>query len=351
MKYLFLITAACLFLANGKIAIAQSTGNTSGIAPSAPGFSSKGQQMVEAQNLFDQYHTKYRNGGLEGRKILERVQARGLEKTAENVKSIRSVLSSKVTNDEKVVLARILGSLYTHDNKTGMNNAIAGDLRGLTYSGQKDVARTATLAFSRMGYFPDSNEVLLYAQKHSLINSDEYYGELAHIMPFAPAVDQIAIVSNIRNGKSRYAAEILAFLPRNPETMKKLYPETQKMLLSVLKDNEPEFTQAIGEFGFTDAIRYATWLHSVALLSSANSQAKYSEVVLAHLNNEKTDPRKIMAFLAENEGKRLINDMGQRAPFENALQRITLYSKQLPDNIHMKELVQDITSTINSLKG
>src|SRR5680860_1653088 len=121
MKYI-LITVACLLLVNGEIA-AQGTGNTSGTTQSVVGLSPNVQQMIEAQNLFHQYNAKYRNGGLEGRKILESVHAQGLAKTAENVKSIRSLLSSTVTKDEKVVLARILGSFYTYDDKTGMNNA------------------------------------------------------------------------------------------------------------------------------------------------------------------------------------------------------------------------------------
>jgi hypothetical protein len=53
--------------------------------------------------------------------LLDAIHAAGLAKTAENVQAVRSLLASDVTAEERVGLARIPGSLYTYDNKTGLN--------------------------------------------------------------------------------------------------------------------------------------------------------------------------------------------------------------------------------------
>jgi hypothetical protein len=335
------LIAAILFFANSGLALAQS-GNG---RPTTP------QQTAEAQNLYEQYNAKYRNKGADARQVLDGVYANGLAKTAENVKSIRASLASNVTKDEKVALVRILGSLYTYDDRTKMNNAIAQDLRGMAHSDDKDIARAATLSFSRLGYFQDSPDVLLNARNKSFIEVNEYYGELAHMVRNAPVNDQLNLVSKIKSGKSRYAAEILAFVAQDKEASKKIYPETKKLIQSCLEENEPGFAQATGEFSLTNAIQYATWLHAVATLKSDTSNVKYGDIVFSFLNDEKTEPRKIMAFLSSSEGKSFIQGIGQKGQFGNALQRISLYSKQYPQNFIMKDLVQDITGTINSLKG
>jgi hypothetical protein len=317
--------------------------------PSSPRMAAP-QAALRGQQLLELYNSKYRNHPVEGRNTLDAIQANGLAKTADNVKSIRALLASRVTNEEKIALARILGSLYSPDDKTGMNTAIAQDLRGLSRAGAKDVARAATLAFSRLAYFPDSPDVLLSAKNRGLIDADTYYGELAHLTAYAPAHEQANLVATIKNGKNRYAAEILASLSHDAITMQRFVPETKVQLLSLLEESEPEFPKALGEFGYTDAIRYATWLHTASLLKRDATNASYKDLVMARLSDEKTDPRKIMAFLASAEGKQLMKDVGQRSTFEPLYQRIALYSRQLPQNMTMKELVQDVTATLQMLK-
>jgi hypothetical protein len=346
-----LITAT-LILVGSQMAIAQNTVNAPNIImPPTSKSSPNPQRINEAQTLLNQYNTQYRNSGIEGRKMLDGVHATGLGKTADNVKSIRSLLTSAVSNDEKVALARILGSLYTPDDITGMNNVIAQDLKREVYSGQKEVARAGMLAYSRLNYFPDSGDVLLYAKNNGVIDTETYYGELAHLVPYAPANDQFSLVAKIKEGNSPYATEILAFITKNPEVMKKVYPETQKAILATLQNREPKFAQALGEFGLIDAIRYSTWLHSVAVLDSANSNVRYEDAVLSHLNDQWVDPRKIMAFLLSAEGKALIKSIGQSGRLDKALERISLYSKQLPQNIIMRDIVLEVAGSIRASKS
>jgi hypothetical protein len=351
MKHI-LITAAYFLLVSSQIVFAQNTGNTSIATQAGARSTPNAQQLNEAQAMIGQYIVQYHNNsGLEGRKVLEHVHALGLDITADNVKITRSLLSSTMKSDEKVVLTRILGSLYTHNNKTGMNSEITQDLKGVIYSDQKEVARAGVLAYSRLGYFTDSGEVLLHAKNSGIIDTDEYYGEIAYLVPYAPANDQINLVTKIKGANNQYAMEILAFSTQDSEIRTKVDAEAKKIVLSSLEANEPGFAQAPKEFSLIDAVRYSTWLQSIATLSSATSNVKYEDVVLAHLNNFNTDPRKIMAFLMSSDGKTLIQKIGKGGSLDSALERISLYLKQIPPSIIMEEVVQDITASINSVKG
>lgn len=346
---IILIAGAYLLLAGGKYAIAQSAGNILDSKKQAPvGFGISSEQRIEAQNLFVQYGTKYRNSGADGRKVLDGVYALGLAKTADNVNSVRVLLSSKVVDEEKVALVRILGGLYTFENSTGLNNVIAQDLRGLVHASQKDVARAAILAYSRLGYFPDSSDLLLYAKNAELIDINEYYGELAHMVKSAPPDEQINIASKIKNGRNEYATGILAFITQDEDTINKLYPETRKLILSSLEENEPRFEQATGNFSLIDSVRYAIWLQSVANLTSVTTNVRSTDFILNRLNDKRTDPRKVMAFLAAPEGKKLVKDLNQSSLFENARNRISVYAAQHPQNDTMREIVQDIAGVLKS---
>lgn len=120
-----LIVTACFVIASGQAVMAQTAG-----APQSA------KQAVGAQNLLSQYSTMYRNSGQEGRNVLDAIQAAGLAKTADNAQAVRTLLASNITAQEKIGLARILGTLYTYDDKTGLNGVIAQDLRNLVLYGE-----------------------------------------------------------------------------------------------------------------------------------------------------------------------------------------------------------------------
>ena len=207
------------------------------------------------------------------------------------------------------------------------------------------------MVYSRLAYFKDSGEILGYAKNSGLIDADTYYGELAHLVPYAPANDQITLVTKIKDGNNQYALEILSSIAQDTEIMHKVDTSTKKLILSSLESSEPGFGQARGEFSLIDAVRYSTWLQSVANLSSVTREVKYEDVVLAHLNNSETDPRKVMAFLMSSDGKIFIQNVGKNGSLEGALKRITLYIKEIPQKDIMQDIVDDITATISAVKG
>ncbi|HYD60247.1 MAG TPA: hypothetical protein VEC35_07825 [Noviherbaspirillum sp.] len=307
------------------------------------------QRIAEGQRLFDHYSVNMRNKGMAAREYLDGAYTNGIAQTPENVHSVRTLLASKVTVEEKAGLVRILGRLYTQNDITGMNAVIVQDLKGLVNSGEKDVARAAALAFSRLAYFRDSSDVLLRARNSGAIDDDGYYGELAHMVAVAPASDQVQLVRRIREGKNKYAMEILASFSRSPQQLARMHPETRSAILGALEENEPAFPMALGEFGLIDAMRYTDWLQSVALLGSNGDNVKYIQLVLVRLGDERLDPRKAMAFLAAPDGKALIREVGKKSAFSGLLERIALYSKQLPQNELMKEMVRDVAQSVGAL--
>lgn len=321
------------------------------LAANAQGFqrTPSAQQITEGQRLFDQYKANLQGKGMAARMTLEGASVNGIAQTPENVRSVRALLASTVTTEEKVALVRILGQLYMRNDAMGMNTVIVQDLKGFVNSGEKDVACAAVLTFSRLAYFHDSSEVLLQAKSRGVIDDDGYYGELAHMVTVAPAADQNQLVRRIREGKNSYAMEILASSSLSPQQLARMYPETRSALLGALEEHEPGFSMALGEFGMIEAMRYADWLQAVALLGSNGDNAKYIQLVLMRLSNERLDPRKVMAFLAASQGKTLISQVGKKSAFVTLLERIELYSRQLPQNALMKEMVQDVRRSVEAL--
>lgn len=345
-----MLIVATFSMAIATSALAQGVG-----ASGTPGTTSRAnaentQRATQAQQLFGEYLAKHRNRGIEARKVLDVIAMNRLPPSAKNVKAIREVLASSVTAEEIVGLARILASQYTLDDKTGSNAAITQDLRGLVRHPRKEVALAAMLSYSRLGYFADTEDLLLQAKVAGVIDDDGYYGELAHLLPYAPSHAQSKMLSKIAAGKNQYATELLATLPENPQVMKRIYPETKHLLLTYLLQNEPGFGIETGVFGMIESIRYAIWLHAVATIRSETSNNKYADVVLGYLNDPKIDARKIMAFLTSTKGKLLIATLAQPQLFEKARTSVVTYSKQYPQNEMMREAVQDITTTLDASK-
>lgn len=316
------------------------------------------QQMKEGQSLLDQYmadrnSVKIKNLFLSDAETFLAIQSKGLPKTGKNVDTIRSLLAANSKKDEKIALQRLLGSLYSHDNQSGANHLIQQDLRLQINSNEKDIAIAALLSFSRLGYFSDSAEVLKRAYDKKILSDTGYFGELAHLLPYAPAADQNKLLDTIRAGKNAYARDILTSSFTQASIIKKLHPATKKNLRHYFDKNQPNFTMAIGEYGVIDSFRYTNWLQSSTMLDIDITGKTYQELIFKHLNDPNLDPRKIMAYLSATEGKYLIDHLQnakQKEDIKALYERVKLYSTLLPQNSIMKDLVQQIALNMESLK-
>lgn len=315
------------------------------------------QQMEEGQRLLNQYQSN-KNSLISTENLFSSnvetiiaIQAKGLPITTKNVESIRNLLASSSKKEEKIALLRLLGILYTYDNKSNANHLIVQDLRHHINSNDKDISLAALLTFSRLGYFSDSAEVLKHAYDKKLLDENGYLGEIAQLLPYAPAADQHKLFATLTTGNNSYANEIVASSFTQASMIKKLDPSIKKVLRLHFEKNQPNFPLAIGEYGVIDSFRYTNWLQSSTMLDIDLTGKTYQELIFKHLNNPDLDPRKIIAFLSATEGKYLIDHLQnakQKEDLKTLNQRAQLYSKQLPQNTIMRDLVQQITFNMES---
>lgn len=329
------------------------TGNAfAQIAPATPAATPKlTQSESEANSMLREYASKHKGSGSTGHNMLEIISTKGLPRTAENVNLVRSTLASAVTDDERVELARILGQLHSENDAHGLNKQIETDLKSMISANRGQSSRAATFAYVRSGYNRDSLSVLGQAKSKKMLDNNEYYGELAHLFNFAASDDQIAILSEIDSSKNRYGMEILASGLQSGSGDVKATPEVKAALVALLNKNEPMMPMAIGEFGYVDSIRYTNWLHKVSMLQAQATGTAYETLVLNRLNSDAIDPRKIMAFLISDEGDQFIRKVGKKAAFDPMMQKISIYSKQLPGNKIMRDAVLNVGAKIAALKA
>jgi hypothetical protein len=316
---------------------------TAGVAASA------GAPGLETGQVLFMKFAQAGGGGPRAPEALEEVFAKGMPKTTQNTSALRSLLVSKTSNEEKVILTRLLAKQYAPDNPTGMNHLILQDLKQLANAADVAVAREATFAFSRLGYFPDYQDVLQAAWKRGTIDDDSYYGEFAHVLAFAPAPDQETLARVLRASKNVYASRIVAMVVNNAAVASKISASTRLELAAYLEVVEPRFAMALGQFDFVDAVRYSAWLRAVASLSAPVSNRQSAEIIMAKLSDANVDPRKVMAFLVSEFGPGLMSQIGQKARFEMMLRQIAAYSRQFPQNRDMKDIVEQARMSLSTL--
>lgn len=310
---------------------------------------SKEVRKLEAKRLLAIYLSNYKGTGVEGSKLLEKVESAGLDKNTENVNYIRQAMASVSGESEKSSLTRVLASLHSFDNASSMNKNIEDDVRILAFSSGVELPRAAIFSYSRMGYFQDSLAVLSHGKAKGLLKDDEYFGELSHLLPYASPAGQAAIMFALKNSRNQYAAEILAAQIPQITAAGKLPSDIQIALKSVLSEQEPVMPMAIAAFGYRESFRYSNWLHAIATLESNGNQVAYNQFIFSKLNSKDIDSRKILAFLTSPEGKAFISNVGIKSSFKNILQKITLYSTSAQNNPLAIESISEVKKSVDLL--
>lgn len=259
---------------------------------------------------------------------LESLYNKEIDKTSDNMDFLSQTLASS-SSDEKIVAARLLASLYTFGESSDWNAKVKQALRKSIDSTDAKVATNALLRYSRLGFFPDTVELLELHYKSGRLNENDLYGEFAHIFAFAPETQQLQLLEKIRKSKNAYALDIVSARIKDVEFTKTLTSSTRISLQTLLQSNQPRFSVAIGEFSLTEAVIFSDWLHALSLLSALNGTGEYDNVVLANLNGTTSNPKKAISFFSSPEGKAAAKRIG-KAPLNETFERIRNFLKYQP---------------------
>jgi hypothetical protein len=271
-----------------------------------------------------------------------------LDPSAANVKRVRAALRAARSEDELIDQIRLLASLHSRGNASGMNEAIVAELRALAASPSRRIARSATYPLAHAVGAGETIEILLRARRSGLMESEEIAGELARALRFAPREQQLRYVQLIGAEQSRYGVDVM-LIGFGAHLLDPMLPETRQAIGALLRRTRIDFPRASASFGDGDAIRYAGWLHASALTEQWTSRRPYADTVMAQLDDPDTDPRKLIAYLGTPEGRQLMATVGRRGPFASAVRRVRDYADAYPRSLHMKKIVAAICGSWHRL--
>lgn len=293
--------------------------------------------------------TLYRpTSGLAGRNILDEMYVKGVPKGHDSVLATRELLKKGISDDEKVALTRILGSLYQPGNSVSDNEGILFDLKRLASDGNREVAGMAAITYARLGYFSDSESTLASAYEANALNADGYFGELAHLLDIAPPNARPQIAKKINDSSNAYAADILASsINGDPESLGNHSKNVASEIAQLLQKNEPEFSSGMGEFGLFTAIRYSTWLRASAKLEGQSSGREVDALVIENLSRPGTDPRKVMAYLLDSKADSILNNAPPGSAARGLIEISNKYAMQFIGNPMLQEYAESIKRRAN----
>jgi hypothetical protein len=257
---------------------------------------------VQGENLLAAYEARNSSRDDHAVRELEAIYAAGLPPTKAVIETARRLLRSASSDEERALLAKILGSLYHQTDDVVLRNDMALDLASLVRGADsKDLGRAAALTYSRLGYFEDSVELLTLARTSGFIEDNDYYGDLAHLVPLAPSSEQSKILEKIRVANNEFSRDILATNLNRAEFVETLSSDVVSQAKSVLEMNEPAFTGSPSEYGTFDAIRYEKWLNAMRNLNDRGEASSSNDFLARKLLEPGADPRKLLAAFGSEE--------------------------------------------------
>lgn len=301
-----------------------------------------------ANDLF-RYYQNSRPSPSEGQQLLIGILNKKLPVNDENLRAARASLAKARGREDKILLIRVLASMYTPGDRSPQNMLIENDLKGLLDSADLAIAREAALEYSRLGYPVDRYQVLKRAHAAKVIGDDAYYGELAHGLRLSSTADQSEMLTELEKAHNQFANEILATTFGVTRLLGQLDRAHQERVLRLLVDHEPRFPMAIDSFGLVDSVRYALWINAVATIDSMLNGKPYAQVIIRRLSPPGTDPRKILAVFSNPEGNRVLNETTDISTLYPLLERAQGYSYSLPQNATVASAVALFSSQLQAL--
>jgi hypothetical protein len=282
--------------------------------------------------------------GIPGRIALEEMRAKGIPATPLSATlALELSRSGRLSDEEKIVMPSILASIYNRENTSGANEDIALELRSLAADPNKQVAAYAATDYARLGYLPDTRQVLDQALQSGALSTDAYFREMAHLIPSAPPDKQKEFIAEIRASSSRLASDILADALNSGQDFNAApFLKSSEDMARLLRDTEPQFGQEVGLYGGTDGLRYETWLRATATIESARTGRNMDEIIVAKLSEPGTDPRKVLAYLSSWEAMPLLAEAAPDSQVQKLAAIARRHSDQNPGNSYMRFLAETI---------
>ena len=293
--------------------------------PSAPYPNKSAAELLQSYN-------SGASGTLKGQDLLIGVLNKALPPTDANVQVARRSLAKASATDDKILLVKVLASMYTPRVRNQQNLLIESDIKKLIDSPEPRLAAEAVLEYSRLSYPTDRYQVLQRARGARIIDDDAYYGELAHGLRFSSPEQQLQMLSELEAARNLYGNEILASTFGAPGAFDQLDAPARPKLLKLLSSREPNFPMALNNFGVIDMARYVTWIDAVATIEFKLTSKPYADLVVERLSGPEVDPRKILAVFANPEGQRVMHETRDTTQLRKLLKRAQVYSYSLPEN-------------------
>ena len=182
---------------------------------------------------------------------------------------------------------------------------------------------------SGRGFSPDSLAILARAHAKGHISDNDYFGQIARLLPEAPGVvDQMTILKLVAEGKNSFAAEILAdeFLERR--IVNALAPTAVVAAAAILARNEPTFSSDPTRIGGVDVARYGHWMNATVGLN-AKITGEPEQVVMARLLKiDGANPKALIAVLHYEPNAALVRAGLDRRSLEKIDNAIAVFAEK-----------------------
>lgn len=280
---------------------------TPGFAQAPSGRGDDAAARAQAQKLWDGYRQNAGRAG-SGERVMQVLGTRAFPATKENANAVLALAQTSVSSDEKVALIRLAGSLVPLLEDEGARSDILSFLSTLATNTKDPVlGRTAALAYSRTGFHPNSLAVLAHAHGQRYIGDDEYYGDLAHLLPAAPNSDaQAQILARLGAGKNGFSREVLANLLLDRRILNSLTPASASDALALLGPQQPTFSNSTTTISGVDVLRYGYWMNAVVGLNARVSGQTEPSVMAQLLKIDDANPKVLIGVLSYEPNAQLV---------------------------------------------
>lgn len=300
---------------------------------------------AESRSSGEAYLLAYKpTPGLAGRIALEEIFFKGVRPTPAAATAGRALLNGgQLSDDERIAMINIVARLHNRENTTGLNAQIEADMRALAADSNKNIAHDAAMFYARFGYAEDTQAILDSALSRGAMVSEDYFRELAHLLPSAPNDKKRDLILRIQAGSSELGTDILTESLLSGEDFNAApFLRDSEDMAKLLAGMEPNLGSNVAQYGMVDVIRYRNWLRATALLESQKTGESMEAVVVRHLSEPGTDPRKIMGYLSAPEARPMLASAGVDSPVQDLVRVAQRNADQHPASRDMHDVVSEI---------